>query len=85
MRFKIRVHKSPMLEKWYARVDVDGDAKVDYDPGQQLAGTGDNAITAVQGALQALARANPYQELILEAALMAGTRTAGRLEGKRRS
>lgn len=84
MRFKVQVHKSPILEKWYARVDIDGDTDVNYDPGQQLAGTGDNAIQAVQGALRALSTSNAYQELVLESALMAGTRTTKRLEGKKR-
>jgi hypothetical protein len=86
-RFKVVVTKSTLRgEMWYARILMDlPENWTGFDPSAQLAGTGSNAVQAVQMAFQSFANQSPYQQIVIETALMKGTRTKAELtDGKKR-
>jgi hypothetical protein len=80
--FKIVVSKSPLRDGWYGRILVSEDEHLDTN----LTGYGATAMKAAQGALQALTVDTAYVTAILEAALLRGTRMAGRqiTDGKKK-
>jgi hypothetical protein len=81
MRMTITAVESPLRSGWYAKIELEGDLVEQVN--STLSGSGPDAVKAVQNAFGNLA--NPqssYAQLLIESALMYGTRTAKRLPKK---
>jgi hypothetical protein len=78
MRIVVTAAESPLRSGWYAKIELEGDLVEQVN--STLTGAGANAVQAVQNAFVNLANVNSsYAQLLIEAALMHGTRTAKRL------
>ena len=74
MRMTVTAQESPLRSGWYAKIDLEGDLVEQVN--STLTGSGVNAVAAVQNAFSNLSNVNSsYAQLIIEAALMHGTRT----------
>jgi hypothetical protein len=84
MRIKVTAAESPLRSGWYAKIDLEGDLVETVN--STLTGNGSNAVQAVQAAFANLAaNGSTYAQMLIEAALMHGTRTARRLDdGKKK-
>lgn len=76
MRMTVIAMESPLRSGWFAKIELDGDLVEEVN--STLAGQGPDAVRAVQAALANLASNTPYPSLLIEAALMRGTRTKSR-------
>ncbi len=83
MRFKVIVMESQFRSGWYAKVEVEG-AGEGPDALSYLTGKGEDAVKAVQNALQNLGQSATYPQTIIETGLMFGTRTKKLSDGKKR-
>jgi hypothetical protein len=74
MRMVVTVAESSLRSGWYAKIDLEGDLVEQVN--STLTGRGNNAVEAVQNAFMNLSSTtSSYAQLLIEAALMHGTRT----------